>query len=717
MRKALLILNFILLFTIYSDSIAINAVLENDKIKIEFNEKNGSIEKLICKITGWEIERRSDLALSFYMNVPKPNQRFNPVIGNSQNNVEIEIDDEAKQILLTWKNLQSQQGDKLDIIFKGMVGLTDNSLIFTVELENNSPYTIETVRWPQLGDLSMPDGTDRFSQIGIDYGGMKELELYPKFDNQPGYFAIDNPQQALNSPDTPFSIIGNEKEGIYIGYHDTSVEDLVQFKAELKPGYLSYELWDTGVNPKGDTIAGQKVHIEFSTVHFPFVNPNTSANLKPIVLQPFTGTWHKGADIYKKWRSTWFVAPFSPAWFNKVHSWQQIHMNNPEDDTRYSYADLLEIGKDCAENGVKALQVTGWTKGGQDKDNPSHEIDPRLGTWEDFSYTIKEIQNLGVKVILFTKFTWADRATEWYNNELVKYTTKDPFGNPHYYNGYAYQTDVQLAEINTRHFSPMCHLSAEWRTIANNEFSKTLELNADGMLFDENQHHGGARYCYDKSHDHKVPAHIYSGDQILAKGFEDIRDDSNPDYIFAGEGNYDLEFNQYNLSYFRVDLNHVPIHRYVAPDEEMMIAISGYNDRNLINMALLYRYIISYEPRNFKGRLTEFPMTLEYGEKVDSLRRKYDGLLWNGEFKHTVGATVLVDSEPYDKYSVYENKVNKKRGIVVANFNYDRSLEVDIDFEGNYSPLFIASPEHFAAIESNGKETIFPNSAIFVFEK
>ncbi len=717
MRKGFFILNIILMFIINSNSLAINAVLENDKIKIEFNEKNGSIEKLISKINGWEIERRSDLALSFLMNVPKPNQRFNPVIGNSQNNVEIEIDDEAKQILLTWKNLQSQQGDRLDIIFKGIVKLNDNCLTFIAELENNTPYTIETVRWPQLGDLSIPDGTDRFSQIGIDYGGMKELELYPKFDNQPGYFAVDNPQQALNSPDTPFSIIGNGKEGIYIGYHDTSVEDLVQFKAELKPGYLSYELWDTGVNPKGDTIAGQKVHIEFSTVHFLFVNPNTSAKLKPIVLQPFTGTWHKGADIYKEWRSTWFEAPYSPVWFNKVHSWQQIHMNNPEDDIRYSYTDLLEIGKDCAANGVKALQVTGWTMGGQDKDNPSHDIDPRLGTWEDFSNTIKEIQNLGVKVILFTKFTWADRATEWYNNELIKYTTKDPFGDPHYYNGYAYQTDVQLAEINTRHFSPMCHLSAEWRTIASNEFSKTLELNADGMLFDENQHHGGARYCYDKSHGHKLPAHIYSGDQILAKGFEDIRDDSKPDYIFAGEGNYDLEFSHYNLSYFRVDLNHVPIHRYVAPDEEMMIAISGYNDRNLINTALLYRYIISYEPRNFKGRLTEFPMTLEYGEKVDSLRRKYDDLLWNGEFKHTVGATVLVEGEPYEKYSVYENKANKKRGIVVANFNYDRSLEVDIDFEGNYSPLFIASPEHFAAIESNGKETIIPNSAIFVFEK
>jgi len=111
----------------------------------------------------------------------------------------------------------------------------------------------------------------------------------------------------------------------------------------------------------------------------------------------------------------------------------------------------------------------------------------------------------------------------------------------------SFQTATQLAEINTRRFSTMCHLAKKWREIANNEFIKSIELGADGMLYDENQHHGGARYCFDSHYGHHVPAHI-----------------------FAGDGNYDLEFRHYHLSYFCVDLDHVPIHRYVAPDEEMM---------------------------------------------------------------------------------------------------------------------------------------------------
>jgi hypothetical protein len=34
-----------------------------------------------------------------------------------------------------------------------------------------------------------------------------------------------------------------------------------------------------------------------------------------------------------------------------------------------------------------------------------------LGTFEELKAAIRQIQDLGVKMILFAKFTWADRAT------------------------------------------------------------------------------------------------------------------------------------------------------------------------------------------------------------------------------------------------------------------------------------------------------------------
>ncbi|MBV9489166.1 MAG: hypothetical protein JO069_05505 [Verrucomicrobia bacterium] len=48
----------------------------------------------------------------------------------------------------------------------------------------------------------------------------------------------------------------------------------------------------------------------------------------------------------------------------------------------------------------------------------------------------------------------------------------------------------------------------------------------------------------------------------------------------------------------------------------MMIAVTGFDDREPINQALLYRYIISYEPFNFKGDADDFPSMTAYERKV-----------------------------------------------------------------------------------------------------
>ena len=50
----------------------------------------------------------------------------------------------------------------------------------------------------------------------------------------------------------------------------------------------------------------------------------------------------------------------------------------------------------------------------------------------------------------------------------------------------------------------------------------------------------------------------------------------------------------------------------MLPQMPLMTAISGFNDRNMINQCLLYRYIMSYEPYNFKGHLDDFPLTMDY---------------------------------------------------------------------------------------------------------
>ena len=162
--------------------------------------------------------------------------------------------------------------------------------------------------------------------------------------------------------------------------------------------------------------------------------------------------------------------------------------------------------------------------------------------------------------------------------------------------------------------------------------------------------------------------------------------------MIAGEGSYDLQMPYYEVSYVRISRDHVPLHRYIDPAAQIMIGVFGHNDRHLINRALMYRYILSYEPRQYKGRLDEFPLTLEYGKRVDRLRQRYQELLWRGEFRHTVGARVLTGDGPLNSYSVFVDRQSGRRAVVVANPDPQQKVEIEVQLSDKVLPLISATP-------------------------
>ena len=96
----------------------------------------------------------------------------------------------------------------------------------------------------------------------------------------------------------------------------------------------------------------------------------------------------------------------------------------------------------------------------------------------------------------------------------------------------------------------------------------------------------------------------------------------------------------------------------------------------MINRILMYRYIISYEPGFFKGRLRDFPLTLAYGKKVDALRRRYKAWLWDAEYRDTLGATVSSDGA--SRYSVFRT-ADGRRAVVVINQDIAQPVRVEVE--------------------------------------
>ena len=515
-----------------------------------------------------------------------------------------------------------------------------------------------------------------------------------------------------DSASSLFCLIQAADQGVYVEMHDPRSAYLLQYTFEQHPGIL--ESIGNQV-PRGGSIAGTPVHLEFRTTHFIFAQPKSTVTLAPVVLRSYDGDWQSGVDLYKEWRATWFRQPRIPKWAEDVHSWQELQINSPEEEFRIPYRELKKAGDECAANGIAAIQLVGWNHGGQDRANPSLDVDPGLGSWQELHDAIAQIQAEGVKIILFGKFVWADTSTDWYRKELHRYAILDPYGEPYSYGGYSYHTPTQLAGINNRRFAMMCPLSPAWRAIAAREFGKLPALGAAGWLHDEVAWHGGALYCFDSGHGHPSPEYVMAGDAPVAAALRRAADKVNPDFLFAGEAPEDVLLQHYPLSYFRIGDNHTAVCRYIDSRAPLMVAVTGFDDREMLNRILMHRYIISYEPYFFKGHLGDFPLTLDYGKRIDALRRRYRAWLWDAEYRDTLGARVTADGTV--RFSVFRT-AEGKRAVVVVNPDVSKAIKAKVDIPDlSGSGSVAVTPERPEAVPTDGTLQIPPRSAAAVLEQ
>ncbi|HTJ29284.1 MAG TPA: DUF6259 domain-containing protein [Acidobacteriaceae bacterium] len=690
-------------------------ILENSDLRIDFDKTTGALTHLENKHTHWSITPRPEVAESFTLFAPTAERSYNPVLGSRNYPVSINKSADGRQLILVWDNLTSEYSGTLKIHIEATVTLNGPQLTFAAKVDNHSPNTVASLEWPILGDLKPPTPDSTLTREYQSYGGLSRHSIYPIFSDERGDYGTNYPMQVANNGGyglVRYILIDAESshgaQGLYLGTHDTTGNELVSYTAELKPGYeTSYQQRV----PETPTVSNHPARIVFGATHFPFVNPGESITLAPVVLSPYQGDWHSGVDIHKQWKATWFHEPPSPAWVHDVNAWQQLQIDSSEDDLRTPFRDLPRRAQEDAANGIAAIQLVGWNKGGQDRDNPSFQPDPRLGTFEELKSSIAAIEKTGVHMILFQKYTWADLSTPEYGSTLHNHVALDPYGIPYQHQGYDYQTPEQLNHINTRRFAPGCTADNSWLDLAAKEFQTTLDLGATGMLYDEVFHHGGAFYCFSPDHGHHSPASLWPGDQRMGARFRSMaaKTFGEDHFLFSGEDPYDLEEQNYTLSYFRISPGNIPAERYAAPFRPMMVAVSGFDDREMVNRALKDRYILSYEPFRFKGNLTDFPLTLDYGKKMDALRRRYRQYLWDAEFRDTLGATVTSSGKPWPNYSVFRTQ-SGQQAIVLIN-DEQEAVNLSVQTKGPTS-FRVVTPESPDPKPTTGAVTLPARSAL-----
>lgn len=684
--------------------------IENRDVRIGFDAVSGALVEFANKHTGWQVQRSPEMAESFRVLVPTAERSYSPVLGAKNRLASFQKSADGQSLTLVWRSLQSEYRGQLDITLTATVSLDGPDANFDMHLRNNSGGTVTSVDWPIVGALSKPKSATSLARMSPSYGSGRMTSLSPNFQNERGYYGTNYPIQMSAGR---YNLILSDAEGLYIGDHDTTAREVVEFAYELKPGY-SDSFHETV--PAEESISDHPVRIVAAVEHFPFLPSGQIEELARVVFSPFSGDWHHGADVYRRWRATWFHRPATPAWAEDVNSWQQLQINSAEDDLRTPYKDLPRRAEEAARSGINAIQLVGWNDGGQDRGNPSHDTDPRLGTQQELKDAIAKIQALGVHVILFNKYTWVDTSSPGFKT-LIDHVAHDPNGQPYIYHGYEYQTPEQLADMNTRRLAVACTPDPFWLDLSAREFRKSIDLGASGILYDEVQHHGGADYCFSHQNGQLIAQSLWAGDSMLGQRFRDIVESTvgAKNFLMAGEAPYDLETRYYSLFYFRITPEHIPVERYGDPFLPMMVAATGFDDREMINEALRYRYIVSYEPFNFKGNLSDFPETLVYGLKVDAFRRTYKDYLWTAEFRDDQDAALSVNRKPYGDFSTFR-RPDGKRAVVVVNQGRE-SISATIDLGRAMKDLYWASPEEPELHAMDGPVSVPARSTVVVFER
>lgn len=673
-------------------------LLENDKMLAEINLKHGELLSLKSKTTGWEIIDKDGVASSFDVQIRFADGSLHRINSSSLDSPEVITSD--SKLTFVWKGFKVD-GKNLGVSFTGNISITADGLIYDGKLTNNSNDIIEELSWPFLGDITVPDYKKKLFFQYMTYSKFNTIELYPKEAGKGG----------SNLPENSFTLINNGEQGLYLSSLDHKLNEYIRCEYEFRPSSKYAAFIGT---PFSKQNAGERklMNTQIKAVRMLYIQPHSEVTLVPFIVTPYTGTWHKGVDIYKKWRATWFVAPHRAEWLNHVNAWQQLQINSSESRINFKIKDLYKYVDECKQNGVDAIQLTGWTKGGQDRGLPSHDLDPRLGTIDEFKKAIADAKKKGVKILLFTKFTWADLTTD-YHGQYLRHLAWTQALDTCVHPGYNYNTYTQLIGVNTRRFGIFCMMDKELRDKLHTEFQKCLDLNAPGMVYDENQHHAGAVLCFNPNHGHKVPGFIYKGADLLGREFYEMCQKSNPDFLMVGEGPYDLQ-TQYYSTYTRGEYNHEPVLRYIDSDVPITFMVTDHDDRNRINACVANRYSISYEPRNFKGHLNEFPRTLAYGQRVDKLRKLYEEVLWNGEFRDIIGADVTGKNI---RYSVFCNKKTGKKAVVVYNVDMDKANIAKIRLENSTTPLVMVSPDHLSPVKFEGQVNLNPQSLVVIMEE
>jgi hypothetical protein len=680
--------------------------LENDHFRVSVRGKNGAIESVFVKKNNCELVEEKRLAANFRLCLPLEDYLCNYIDGAEQEVESITQEDNA--ITVTYSGMKSEKGTfPVDLSYT--VVLADDTIRFRAKLTNHSENPVSEFWFPRIGGWKR-FGHDREADLTVPYYNRvyPALKMFKQFPGsrilgaEAGEWTKDYGELGdgcgVVMPWFHYYDKANDT-GLYLGYHDKMFRFSTwhHFLWPTVSGRL-----DSWIPP--DQAAGEPVGLVFSHVRYPFVQSGESFESGEFVIHAHKGDWHIGGLFYRKWFMEHFPFDKSKSWLRKQSCWFTSIIHQPEDRIIADYKKYEQWSKDAEEIGINTFEITGWHKGGLERNYPEYVPEDMLGGREGFRKLLKSIRDRNGHSLVFVNYNVLDSNCEYYE-KVKQFTHQDLFGHTSNCMGYGESTLMARKSISVRRHV-VSSIVPEIEEILAGHYTDIVKDGAMALQID--------KLCIGSLPDFNpltgnkpdvaLCEHLVrSVGRVLEKCKE-----IDPAFCIAAEAIQDRLIPYVDVFYRNAEKFDIAALRYVFPEWTACQHISAPYDYHGVNGAILTGSVICFEPDNYQSSVAK-PLYKKIGlyiQEVERIRKKLFSIIFLGKYHDVLGAAVqVVEEEGADKkkgpaetvahgfamfggpvdssagtteelhYRVHEDVENGPRAITVANPSSDQSYK------------------------------------------
>jgi len=666
--------------------------IENNYYYLEVDSQNGIINRFFDKIGNFDLIVEPRLADNFRLLLPLPGTK--PVFSTEANYIPgkeqrlTSLEQTANGMTLQWNGpLKNQRGDfNIDVVMR--IKLVGHQVQFSINVHNRTKYKVAEVWYPILGGIMGIGGEvdERKSTKAMVPSGYSQWnpDMFTHFGRSID-LGTPVPEHSFSYPgrmSMPWVVLYNPKvnRGMYFASHDT----VPRFKVvhfEMHPGNGNGR--PSGDWPRPEELNGLPMGVILNWVNFPYTNPGETFESPPVIVQFHEGDWHQGAMIYRQWfTSNFTLTDPKKSWMRKETTYQDTMFLLPEGNVNFTFKDIPQWVKDALDYGVKAVLISGWHWGGHDNGYPHYEPDPRLGTWDELAVGIRECHKMGAKVFFFVNLQPVDIDTDWYQKELHRYRSMDPWGCEYGPYGWGMGTLGARIGLTRRPLASVSPGFPEFRQIIIRQIKKLAEIGADGVHIDKFMAVG-----LDFNPELQTSPDKASWEGMLQFLDEMMTDCQavNPDFCISVESTWDR-----TLSYTDVVWWAPSEHSVIKTIFPQWVACVGVNqpyDYNVVNNAVLLAHNLLVGPAHYTASMAYKPMKRlsAYIKEITRIREELIDTVSLGEFLDAsqIRLEGQFATDGNARRSVFRNIQTGKRAGVLVNLGLTPLEASVVAFEGN----------------------------------